>query len=278
MSKKILIIPCLAILLGSQFTKTPADAAAVKFADNPVIAHRGAFKAKHLPENSIASLREAITLGATGSETDIRMTADGVLVINHDPDYRGLDIETHTYLVLSTHTLPNSEPLPTLRAYLHAAIEAQGNTRLLLEIKPTGQGSSRAKQIAQQVVSEVEESGASDMAEYISFDYDTLKYVLEEDGFAKTYYLNGDKAPEILKEEGITGLDYNLHVLRRHPEWINAARANNLAIGVWTVNQPQDLQWCLQQGFDFITTDEPEWLLAKAQEMGRSSIRSLGRL
>jgi hypothetical protein len=36
------------------------------FAKNPVIAHAGAFKAKQLPENSLASLKEAIRLQCTG--------------------------------------------------------------------------------------------------------------------------------------------------------------------------------------------------------------------
>ena len=46
------------------------------------------------PENSIASLREAIRLGCTGSEFDVRMTADEVLVISHDAAHGGLDIES----------------------------------------------------------------------------------------------------------------------------------------------------------------------------------------
>jgi glycerophosphoryl diester phosphodiesterase len=62
------------------------------FAKNPVVAHRGAFKKNGFPENSIASLKEAIRLGCTGSEFDIRMTADDSLVINHDPHHQKLEI------------------------------------------------------------------------------------------------------------------------------------------------------------------------------------------
>ena len=61
-------------------------------ADNGVIAHRGAWKQKDLPENSIAALKEAISLGCEGSEFDVRMTQDGVLVVHHDPEYYGLRI------------------------------------------------------------------------------------------------------------------------------------------------------------------------------------------
>lgn len=66
------------------------------FAPNPVVAHRGAFKAKGLPENSVAALQEAIRLKCTGSEFDVRMSADDSLIINHDPHYGHKEIEKTT--------------------------------------------------------------------------------------------------------------------------------------------------------------------------------------
>ena len=47
---------------------------------NQVIAHRGAWKKNNFPQNSIASLNEAVKLGCYGSEFDVWMTADNVLV------------------------------------------------------------------------------------------------------------------------------------------------------------------------------------------------------
>ena len=57
---------------------------------NIVVAHRGAWKNLQLPENSIASLRQAIKLNCTGSEFDVHMTADDSLVINHDPQHHNI--------------------------------------------------------------------------------------------------------------------------------------------------------------------------------------------
>jgi glycerophosphoryl diester phosphodiesterase len=34
-----------------------------------------------------------------------------------------------------------------------------------------------------------------------------------------------------------------------------------LILNVWTVNEPSQVEWCIRQGFDFITTNEPEYLL-----------------
>ncbi|HRN57716.1 MAG TPA: glycerophosphodiester phosphodiesterase family protein, partial [Agriterribacter sp.] len=84
------------------------------FAPNIVVAHRGAWKKNKLPENSIASLREAVRIGCTGSEFDVHLTADDSLVVNHDAHYAGLTIEESTYAELSATKLPNGEMLPTV--------------------------------------------------------------------------------------------------------------------------------------------------------------------
>ncbi|MBP8155979.1 MAG: hypothetical protein KAX81_03060, partial [Leadbetterella sp.] len=101
---------------------------------NSVVAHRGAWKSQSLPENSIASLKYAIKLKCIGSEFDVHMTADNVLVINHDPTYNGLTIEKVTYKELLDFKLSNGEKIPTLKAYLKAGKDSY--TRLVCEIKP----------------------------------------------------------------------------------------------------------------------------------------------
>lgn len=51
--------------------------------DPPILfAHRGA--RAHAPENTLESFRLAIRLGATGIESDVWSTADGVAVLDHD--------------------------------------------------------------------------------------------------------------------------------------------------------------------------------------------------
>ncbi len=47
-----------------------------------VIGHRGAMG--HAPENTVASLRRAVALGAVWVEVDVRLTADNRLVLMHD--------------------------------------------------------------------------------------------------------------------------------------------------------------------------------------------------
>lgn len=250
-----LLIPC---LMGCA---TSSKMNSISFANNPVVAHRGAFKKNGFPENSIASLKEAIRLGCTGSEFDIRMTADDSLVINHDPHYQKLEIEKVTYKELLPFPLKNGEPIPTLRQYLLAGLDQNKRTRLILEIKPSGISKERGQVIADKVVAMVKVLKAEKMSAYISFDYDIVKRVHAIDPTAITQHLNGDIDPVQLKKDGISGLDYNMSVFRKKPEWITSAKAEKLQLNAWTVNKKEDLQWFLDAGFDFITTNEPELLL-----------------
>jgi len=244
-------------------TTTRKNSMSKKFAANPVVAHRGAFKKNGFPENSIASLKEAIRLKCTGSEFDVRMTADDSLIINHDPHFNKLEIEKTTYAELSQYKLSNGEKLPTLREYVLAGLENNTKTRLVLEIKPSGIGKERGKLIAERSVALVKELKAAPMTVYISFDYDILKKVIEVDPAASTQYLNGEKSPEQLKTDGIAGADYHFSVFKKNPGWIEQAKKYKLILNAWTVNDAETMDWLLKNGFDFITTNEPELLLKK---------------
>ena len=62
-----------------------------------LIAHRGFWKTENSAQNSISSLKNAQQLGVYGSEFDVRMTKDSVLMINHDEDINGILIAENHY-------------------------------------------------------------------------------------------------------------------------------------------------------------------------------------
>ncbi|MBK6936017.1 MAG: glycerophosphodiester phosphodiesterase [Chitinophagaceae bacterium] len=231
------------------------------FANNTVVAHRGAWKQNNLPQNSIASLKQAIALGCAGSEFDVRMTADDTLVVNHDPDYNKMRDDKSMYTQLSSVKLPNGEMLPTLREYIMAGIADNKETMLVIEIKPSDVSKDRAMFITEKVVNLVHELNAEKMVCYISFDFDMLKKIREKDPAAIVQYLEGNKTPQELKNEGINGADYHYSVYKKKPEWIEIARKQKILLNAWTVNEKQDLEWLLVSKFDYITTNEPELLL-----------------
>ncbi len=233
------------------------------FAENIVVAHRGAWKKNKLPENSIASLKQAIALNCTGSEFDVRMTDDDSLVINHEPHYNKLLIEKTNYANLQAFRLSNGEKLPTLREYIVAGLENNPATRLVCEIKPSDISKERGKEIAAKVVQLIHELKADRKVAYISFDYGILQKIVSINPSLPTQFLEGNKSPDELKADGISGADYHFSAFQKHPEWIAMAKKNNLQLNAWTVNDANDMDWLLANGFDLLTTNEPELLMER---------------
>ena len=78
-----------------------------------VLAHRGASGTAF--ENSLAAFREARRLGADGVELDVHVTADGQVLVHHDPNVKGIGpISDLSLSEVRSHRLPNGEGIPTL--------------------------------------------------------------------------------------------------------------------------------------------------------------------
>lgn len=227
---------------------------------NPVIAHRGAWKEKGLSENSIASLREAINLKCAGSEFDVYLTADDVLVVNHDPVFYGLPIEKLTYRELLSKKYPNVEAIATAEEYLKEGLR-QNTTKLIFELKESEISKNRtlhAAEIAADLVKRLDKNG---LVEFISFDFDALKKIKELIPPAKLSYLSERISPEEAKCHNFTGINYHFSVYKKHPSWLTAAQNLGLSVNVWTVNEKDEMIWFLDEGLSYITTDYPYLLL-----------------
>jgi glycerophosphoryl diester phosphodiesterase len=258
---KSLALSLLILPVACSTSKQSSSTSTIKSFPNKVIAHRGAFKNTGAPENSIASLQAAIKMGCGGSEFDIHMTADSILVINHDPSFQGINIETSTYSELLARKLHNGEPIPKLEDYLKAGL-GQSHTILVAEIKPSKVSKARSLALAEKVVAMVKELNASPMVAYISFDYDILKKVKELDPGAPVQYLNGDVSAEKLQADGF-GADYHYSIFQKDPNWISNAKKLGVVVNAWTVNSPAAMDSLLAKEIDLITTNEPEMLLKK---------------
>lgn len=230
-----------------------------QFNKNVVIAHRGAWKQAGLPENSIASLNHAVALGCHGSEFDVHLTKDDILVVNHDKDFYGIDIEASSYQELLAKKHPNGEKIPTAEEYLQEGMK-QKKTKLIFEIKTANAGKERTLQLTKMSVELVKKLGAQKWVEYICFDYDAGKLVHQLDPKAKVAYLNGDIAPEQVKKDGYTGIDYHFSVFKKNPSWIKDAHQAGLTVNAWTVNETNEIKGLLDQKVEYITTNEPELL------------------
>ena len=45
--------------------------------------------------------------------------------------------------------------------------------------------------------------------------------------------------------------------MKQHFDWFEAAKREGMKVNVWTVNNEDDMRWCIENGADFITTNAP---------------------
>lgn len=219
-----------------------------------VIAHRGFWQAEGAVQNSITALEYADSVNVYGSEFDVHMTEDEVLVIFHDNKVNEIEIQHVPYSIIKDIALLNGERIPTLREYLEAA--KRTDIKLIFELKPHSTP-ERNREAARASVELVREKKLQHRTEYITFNLDAGKELIKLVPDADVYYLNGDLSPQELKELGFAGLDYHFNVLKQKNQWIKEAKELGLAINVWTVNDPALIQEMVDLGVDFITTDIP---------------------
>ena len=80
------------------------------------IAHRG--MPRERTENTLAGFQLALERGASGIELDVHGTADGVVVVHHDPGLQGRSISATPWSALEELVLADGQTMPTLQAVL----------------------------------------------------------------------------------------------------------------------------------------------------------------
>ena len=229
-------------------------------AQTQIIAHRGFWKTNSITvENSIQSLKNAQELKIYGSEFDVRMTKDGVLVVNHDEHINKLEISETLFKDLKKQKLSNGEKLPTLEKYLKQGKKSK-QVKLIVEIKP-----AKTPELEDEMVIKtlkiIRDKNLENQCEFISFSLHLCKEIKKQNPKAIVQYLAGDLSPSDIKNAGIDGLDYHYSVfLDKHPGWISEAKKLGLITNVWTVNDEVIFKKLADLGVGFVTTNVPDVL------------------
>lgn len=213
-----------------------------------VVAHRGASKACP-PGNTLDAFHEAVLQRAEWVELDVHLTADGEIVVHHDPvlpDGRLLGELTHSQLPASVPTLSE-------------ALEACAPLAVNVEIKPDGPAALRP-QLIENVVELLLSFG--DTREFLvtSFDHDIVDRVRGLAPTLPTGLLNADGA---LLEEHLQRASRDGH--RAINPWfgiidqsfVERAHSVGVAVNVWTVDDPTQIRLLAAMGVDAIITNEP---------------------
>lgn len=222
-----------------------------------IIAHRGAWKEFQLPQNSMASLKKAIEIGAHGSEFDVHRTADNQLIVFHDDELNGKKIEDYLWNELKQFPLSNGETIPLLTEFL-ALKDELNNTKLILEIKSSPTQVNRTLQTVKLVADQITSQNIDkNKIEFILFSWEgclQLKKLLHDYSIS---YLNGDRTVDELMKNSVDGFDYHYSLLIKDFNIIRNAKDNNLQTNAWTVNSIQIAKQLINAKIDYLTTDYP---------------------
>lgn len=224
-----------------------------------IIAHRGFWKTENNAQNSLTSLEKAAQLKLYGSEFDVHLTKDGVLVVNHDKDINGQIIESTNYNEFADYRLNNGEKLPTLEAYLKRG-KKYPDLKLIVEIKAHSTAELETK-VVEKIIELVEKVQVENQVEYISFSPHMCNELKRIRPMSSVVYLNGDLSPAEVKKKGWDGIDYHYKVYQKNEQWISQAHALGLTTNVWTVNSIELMQQMQHAQVQFISTDQPLELL-----------------
>lgn len=219
-----------------------------------VIAHRGHWTPEGSAQNSVRSLVLADSVGAYGSEFDVWMTADSVLVLNHDRDINGLVIQESPSELVLAQKLSNGENIPTLDAFLDVARNLKINLVLELKEHSTPEANIYA---ATKAVEMIREKGLYDRTDYITFSPYAFQQFIKVAPGREVSFLYDLILPDRIKELGGTGIDYNIGHFQKNPQLTKQCHDMGLKVNIWTVDTPEDIDFSIDQGVDYITTNQP---------------------
>jgi len=245
-----------------------------------VIAHRGG--ALESTENTIGAFQRAVKIGASGIETDIRLTKDGVVVVYHD-DYfgrvEGLPerqrtrlISDMTYSELSGQTLiPVGDDNGTRRVPTLADLLANVKTVLLnIELKRC----AKFDELVNKTIAQLKSFPEIDRVVLEIPDLDTARKVREALGPRMKLHINPGYDNSIPYEQSLERvLKFRPHSVsvsyrKLSYEIVELAHKSGVEVWVWTVNSSEIAQAMAFLGADAIKTDQPTSLIRLFSRQG----------
>ncbi|WP_237700650.1 glycerophosphodiester phosphodiesterase family protein [Janibacter sp. HTCC2649] len=256
-----------------------------------VVAHRGASAMQ--PEHTLAAYTTAFDLGVDGIECDVRLTADHHLVCVHD---RRADRTSNGKGVISTLELARLEELDwaswkklddgsaseqmdrdpdrgrilTLNRLLDSLTSQRQELLTLIETKhPTRYGGLVERQLVTALRAYGLTTGDLTQLPHVRVMSFSLLALVRMRGLAPQVplvYLVEQSAPRLSWDGSlpvgvnIVGLD--VKIVRRNPSIVKAHQRRGHEVYVWTVNQPEDVERCVELGVDVMISDRPRDVMA----------------
>ena len=250
-----------------------------------VIAHRGASAVA--PENTLAAFGLAIDAGADGIEFDVRLSHDGVAVVIHDPRLRRTGLREEAVAGMTAKQLSKvdvgswfnrahpkharaeyaREGVPTLDQVFRLIQDR--DARLYIEMKF---GASEGfVDLTQAVAQLIKEHQLHYRVVVVSFDLAGIAQIKEIDPVIRTGALFEPKSnpATILRKQRMvkTAINHGANEILLHSSIatrgaVRLAIESDLAVVVWTVDDPKWIGRARRLGIQALITNEPARMLS----------------
>lgn len=234
-------------------------------------AHRGG--TSHAPENTLPAFEHAVSLGYRYLETDVQVTADGVLVAFHDDDLerttgRAARVSRLPWAEVRTALVDGREPIPLLEDLLGSFPEARINI------------DCKSDAAVDALVATLRRTTSLDRVCIGSFSTGRLRRLRGMLGASVCTSLGPSEVVRWL-------LGTALHVGSMMPvqpcaqvpvsmrgirvvtaRTVEQAHLHGMQVHVWTVDDPAEMGRLLDLGVDGIMTDQPAVLKQVLQSRG----------
>jgi glycerophosphoryl diester phosphodiesterase len=222
-----------------------------------VYAHRGA--SLEFPENTLPAFRRALELGADALETDVHVTADGVLVLSHDPD-GGRVFGVPRRIAECTFEEVRSWGAPSLEELVKEFPGIPINVDLKIEA-------------AALAVATLRRLGAEEQVILASFRSSTLRRVRAL-GYRGSTSLGRSEVARLVSLPALVqrgpfacpGRAAQLPTTLAQPWIVARCHALGLRVDYWTVNDPVQAQFLAALGADGVMTDDPARIVPAVRE------------
>lgn len=241
--------------------------------DGPLaFAHRGG--TEEAPENSLAAFAAAVDVGFTYLETDVHLSADGVVVAAHDEhldrvsDTTG-EIAALSWREISRARLGGREPIPTLEELLDTFPEQKINIDAKSEavVDPLIDAVVRFDAVERICIGAFSQTRLERIRRRLGGRGCTTAGPRETARAMAGARLGGERAARSA-DEAIEALPYGcFQVPLRHrgvpvltAGLLDWAHRRGAQVHVWTVDEPAEMNRLLDLGVDGIMTDRPSVL------------------
>jgi glycerophosphoryl diester phosphodiesterase len=246
-----------------------------------VVAHRGA--SATIAEHTLGAYVTALDQGAEALECDVRLTADGHLVCVHDRDLRRTAQSRGVVSAMELAQLeeldfaswkdpwadlddeaPDSDPergrVLTVRRLLETVRDYDRPVQVAIETKHPTRYAGLVERRLVDLLEEFGWAGPGSPVRVMSFSWVALHRVRRRTAALPLVFLM-ERPTQWLRSRPVAEPDWiagpGMDLVRDHPELIRRIRATGTRVHVWTVNEPADIELCLELGVEALITDNP---------------------